>query len=67
MVLAQVEDFLFKVPKDILEQSEAFQDLFGVPLLENVAVGGSDDDHPLHLDGCVAEDFRQLLRVVLPM
>jgi hypothetical protein len=30
-------------------------------------VEGSDDDHPLHLQGYLASDFEQLLRVLWPL
>jgi hypothetical protein len=62
-----VEDVLFRVPRGIFEQSEAFQDMFRIPAPDNAVVEGSDDDHPLHLEGYLSEDFRQLLRIVLPM
>jgi hypothetical protein len=65
--LLQVEGVLFRVPRGIFEQSEAFQDMFRVPPPGDVAVDGSDNDHPLHLEGYLADDFRQLLRVILPM
>jgi hypothetical protein len=62
-----VENKLFRVPKAIFEQSEAFQDMFSVPQAENEAVEGSDDEHPLVLEGYLAHDFKQLLRVLLPL
>lgn len=40
--------------------------MFSVPPPEDVAVDGSDVEHPLRLDGYLANDFRQFLRVVLP-
>jgi hypothetical protein len=52
-----VEDVLFRVPRGIFEQSEAFQDMFRIPAPDNAVVEGSDDDHPLHLEGYLSEDF----------
>lgn len=62
----QVEGYLFKIPRFVLQESEIFQVMFSVPPPEDVVVDGSDDDHPLRLDGYLAQDFRQFLRVVLP-
>jgi hypothetical protein len=41
--------------------------MFRVPPPDDAVVDGSDDDHPLHLEGYLENDFRQLLRVLLPM
>jgi hypothetical protein len=63
-----VEDTLFRVPRVILEQSEVFQDMLSMPqAADGSPVEGSDDDHPLHLQGYLASDFEQLLRVLWPL
>jgi hypothetical protein len=63
----QVENVLFRVPRAIFRQSKIFQDMFSVPPGNGVIVDGSDDEHPLRLDGYTADDFRQLLKVILPL
>jgi hypothetical protein len=67
MMIHQVEDTLFCVPRVILEQSEAFQDMFNLPQAEGNVMEGSDDEHPLILEGYLAQDFKQLLRVLFPL
>jgi hypothetical protein len=61
----QVENELFRVPKVVFEHSEAFADMFAVPLPPDMTVEGTDDNYPLHLEGYLAEDFTQLLRVLI--
>jgi hypothetical protein len=63
----QVEGVFFKIPRFVLQDSELFQNMFAVPPPPDAIVDGSDDEHPLRLDGYLADDFRQLLRVVLPL
>jgi hypothetical protein len=58
---------LFCVPKAALEHSEAFGDMFSVPPPADADVDGVDDEHPLHLEGYLADDFEQLLRVLIVM
>jgi hypothetical protein len=41
--------------------------MFSMPAPPGVILDGSDDDHPLHLKGYLADDFKQLLRVILPL
>jgi hypothetical protein len=64
---AQVEGVLFKIPRFVLQDSELFQNMFAVPPPPGAVVDGSDDEHPLRLDGYLADDLRQLLRAVLPL
>jgi hypothetical protein len=63
----KVEGVLFKIPRFVLQDSELFQDMFSVPPPPDAVVDGSDDDHPVRLDGYLADDFEQLLRVLLPL
>jgi hypothetical protein len=41
--------------------------MFHVPPLIDTVLDGCDDEHPLYLEGYLAEDFRRLLRVLLPL
>jgi hypothetical protein len=67
-LIVQIENVLFRVPKALFEQSETFSDMFRLPSPRKVIVDGSDDEHPLYLEGYLASDLRQLLRVtVLPL
>jgi hypothetical protein len=58
---------MFKIPRFVLKDSELFQDMFSVPTPSGAVVDGSDDNHPLHLKGYRADEFKQLLRVILPL
>ncbi|GBE86157.1 hypothetical protein SCP_0900340 [Sparassis crispa] len=62
-----VEGTLFKVTRRNLESdSEVFRDMFAMPVSGNATADGSDDEHPLRLEGVAKEDFAQLLRVIYP-
>jgi hypothetical protein len=63
----QVENILFRVHRAIFDQSEVFQDMFRVPGSGDAVTDGTDDEHPLILHGYTAEDFRQLLKVTMPL
>jgi len=63
----QVEDCLFRVPRHTLEaQSTVFLDMFSFPPPPDTEVEGSSDEHPIRLDGVMADEFRQLLKVLYP-
>jgi hypothetical protein len=63
----QVEDTLFRVPRSYLEEeSEVFREMYQLPIAENTTPDGCSDEQPLRLDGVKKEDFRQLLRVLIP-
>ncbi|KAI6046289.1 hypothetical protein EDC04DRAFT_3086367 [Pisolithus marmoratus] len=68
LVTFQVEDRLFRVPRHTLEvQSPVFNDMFTFPPPPGVDVEGSSDEHPIVLPDLVTvEDFKRLLRVLLP-
>lgn len=63
----QVGNVLFRVHRTILDQSEVFRDMFHLPAPGDTVVEGLDDNHPLILHGYLADDFRQLLRVISPL
>ncbi|KAI6015576.1 hypothetical protein EDC04DRAFT_643609 [Pisolithus marmoratus] len=67
-VTLQVEDCLFRVPRRTLEaQSPVFRDMFSLPPPPDVEVEGSSDEYPIVLPEPVkADDFRRLLKVLLP-
>ncbi|KAG2039834.1 hypothetical protein BDR03DRAFT_825379, partial [Suillus americanus] len=63
----QVEDCLFRVPRDTLEsQSDVFRDLFLLPVQADKAEGCSDTD-PIVLEGILKEEFQSLMKVLYPM
>jgi hypothetical protein len=63
--MVQVEDELFRVPKDDLaKNSEVFADMFVMPSGVDHKVEGHDDDHPIFLEGYKKKDFICLLRVM---
>jgi hypothetical protein len=63
----QIENVLFRVPRILFEQSETFSDMFQIPPPQGTTVEGSDDDHPLVLEGYLVHEFRALLQVLFPL
>ncbi|KAJ3849332.1 hypothetical protein EV368DRAFT_47507 [Lentinula lateritia] len=62
----KVEHVLFKVPTDALTaESEVFRDLLKLPPVPSNTEGLSDEN-PIHLEGVLSNDFRQLLRILCP-
>lgn len=55
---------MFKVPRVGFEGLGVFETIFSLPAADDIAVDGSDDDHPFVLGGVEADDFRALLRVI---
>lgn len=54
----QVENCLFKVPRQTLEfQSKVFRDMFSLPA--SAVAEGSSDNNPIRLDGIAKEEFRR--------
>ncbi|KAI6113530.1 hypothetical protein EV401DRAFT_1982804 [Pisolithus croceorrhizus] len=68
LVTLQVEDRLFRVPRRILEaQCPVFKDMFSFPPPLDAEAEGSSDEHPIVLPEPVkVEDFKRLLKVLLP-
>jgi hypothetical protein len=62
-----VENVLFRIPRVVLAQSEAFHKHFLAPIEDRLVADGLNDTHPLYLDGVSAMDFRQLLRILFPL
>ncbi|KAI6015577.1 hypothetical protein EDC04DRAFT_643623 [Pisolithus marmoratus] len=64
----QVEDRLFRLPRQSLEaQSPVFKDMFAFPPPPGVDIEGSSDEHPIVLpDVVTVEDFKRLIKVLLP-
>ncbi|KLO04673.1 hypothetical protein SCHPADRAFT_1003234 [Schizopora paradoxa] len=61
----QVENRIFRVPKELLETSSSvFKDMFGLPVRKNEAPDGERDSAPLTLEGIKKEDFRAFLSVL---
>lgn len=67
-VTFRVRDCLFRVPRQTLEaQSPVFKDMFLFPPPPDEEVEGSSDERPIALPEDVeVEDFRRLLKVLLP-
>ena len=65
LILLQVEDTLFKLPRCLFEESsEVFRDMFLLPSPEDVSCDGSSDEQPLFLEGVRKAHFRQLLKAM---
>ena len=59
---------MFRVPQFYLEkESEVFRDMFTLPIAQDAVADGCGDEQPLKLDGVMKDDFRQLLRVIVPI
>jgi hypothetical protein len=65
----EVEDTVFKVPRCVFDDSPVFSDMFSVPqrATPGTPVDGSDQSHPVKLEGVKLADFRSFLKVFLPM
>ncbi|KAK0226434.1 hypothetical protein IW262DRAFT_766760 [Armillaria fumosa] len=61
-----VEDQLFKVTRRMFEESsEVFSTMFSLPQGGSSFVDGSDDEHPLVLQGIKSADFENLLKAIV--
>ncbi|PBK73990.1 hypothetical protein ARMSODRAFT_567436 [Armillaria solidipes] len=61
-----VEDQLFKVTRRMFEESsEVFSTMFSLPQGGSSPVDGSDDEHPLVLQGIKSIDFENLLKAIV--
>ncbi|KAK0459191.1 uncharacterized protein EV420DRAFT_1538801 [Desarmillaria tabescens] len=61
-----VEDQLFKVTRHMFEESsEVFSTMLSLPQGTTSPVDGSDDEHPLVLQGVKSADFENLLKVMV--
>ncbi|KAG6819859.1 hypothetical protein H0H93_007945 [Arthromyces matolae] len=64
----QIEDTLFKVPRFVLtSNSLVFADMFMIPQGTAADVEGSSDNNPITLDQVKKDDFRNLMKVILPL
>jgi hypothetical protein len=64
----QVEIVLFRVNRSIFSDSPAFEGMFNMPQPTDAPREGSSFDCPLKLpEGVRQDDFRNFLRVFLPM
>jgi hypothetical protein len=61
----QVETYLFRIPRIILEQSSTFTLRYLITMI--TSSHGLAKPDPISIKGYKAEDFRQLLRVLLPL
>ena len=62
----QVEDCLFKVPREPLEaESTVFRDMFLLPQGDKAKVEGLSDANPVVLGGVKKKDFEQLLKALM--
>jgi hypothetical protein len=66
MLLYQVEDRLFKIPRYALQrESVVFRDMFSLPTSPH-QVEGLTDEMPIRLEGASAIDFERLLELLYP-
>jgi hypothetical protein len=61
-----VENTLFRVPRLLFAHSEVFRDMFSITQGPDSVEDGTDDEHPLRLDGYQALDFERLMMFLLP-
>ncbi len=65
-LFTQVEDQLFKITRRMFEESsEMFSTIFSPPQGGSSPVDGSDDEHPLVLQGIKSTDFENLLKAIV--
>ncbi|KAH7909358.1 hypothetical protein BJ138DRAFT_1155473 [Hygrophoropsis aurantiaca] len=66
-VVFLVESTLFRVPKHVfVNESDVFRQMFELPVPDGVEVDGCSDERPLRLDLIKQDDFKQLLKALLP-
>ncbi|KAI6015181.1 hypothetical protein F5J12DRAFT_816462 [Pisolithus orientalis] len=66
LALTQVEDCLFRVPREPLEaESTVFRDMFLLPQGDSETVEGQSDTSPVILHGVSKKEFESLLRALL--
>lgn len=58
---------MFKIPRVVFNGSEVFRHMLDLPQSVDRPTDGSAEAYPLCLEGHTAADFRQLLRVLLPL
>jgi hypothetical protein len=63
--LAQVEGRLSKVPRAVFARSSVFQDMFTLPQNKGTVTDGSDNEHPLVLEGVKLVAFKPFVRVAI--
>lgn len=63
----QVEDTLFKVPRDkfIMSEDSVFTTMFRLPQSKDSE--GLDDSHPIRLPGVASAEFERLLSFLYPL
>ncbi|EIM91158.1 uncharacterized protein STEHIDRAFT_107771 [Stereum hirsutum FP-91666 SS1] len=63
-VAFRVENVLFKLPRQELAKSGVLEDMFNLPQLDPNHAEGREDEHPIHLPGVTAAEFRGFLKAV---
>jgi hypothetical protein len=51
------------VVRQVFDKSPVFQHMFSLPREQGTAADGSDDAHPLKIEGVKMDDFRLFVRV----
>ncbi|KAL5485149.1 hypothetical protein ACEPAI_7791 [Sanghuangporus weigelae] len=65
LIVFRVEDSLFRVFREpFICESEVFAGMFDLPVSESMKRDGTDEAHPLHLEGIRLVDFRPFLKAL---
>jgi hypothetical protein len=55
----------FKIPRALLLESPVFRQMFELPVADKTIADGSDDEHPLKLEGVKVEEFEFFVRAAM--
>ena len=64
MAYVQAEKTLFCVPRHYFQTSDVFDGMFTLPGVPGAPQEGSNEEHPLFLEGIKADELREFLRVL---
>lgn len=65
VIVIEVEGRIARVPRRLFAGSSVFQDMLALPQARGTIVDGSDDKHPLKLQGIKYGAFKAFVRVAM--
>jgi hypothetical protein len=61
----EVEGRITRIPRKLFAGSAIFKDMFDLPQAADVVVDGTDNEHPLKLEGLNYNDYKVFVRVAV--
>jgi hypothetical protein len=65
VIVIEVEGRITRVPRRLFAESTVFRDMLALPQARGAIVDGSDDKHPLKLEGIKYNAFKAFVRVAM--